>query len=136
MMSLTTCMLNVAGNTTRIFTTLVLTRDMYILSACTTQFVLNSILLWQCVVTKRRQRKQSSSIQAGSAVGKAAGGEQSVSSGMGGSTEGGAGGAGMGAVGANDGPAVGGGKGEGETSEWDSRGGGMNKGGGPEPQPA
>jgi hypothetical protein len=37
MMSLTTCLLNVAGNTTRIFTTLVLTKDMYILSACTTQ---------------------------------------------------------------------------------------------------
>ena len=32
MMSLTTCMLNVASNSTHIFTTLVLTREMYILA--------------------------------------------------------------------------------------------------------
>ncbi|KAF5833855.1 hypothetical protein DUNSADRAFT_9692 [Dunaliella salina] len=58
MMSLTTCLLNVAGNTTRIFTTLVLTKDMYILSACSTQFVLNSILLWQCISTRRAAKQQ------------------------------------------------------------------------------
>eukprot|EP00983_Pelagomonas_calceolata_P031322 983011-Pelagomonas_calceolata.AAC.2 len=57
-MSLTTCLLNVAGNTTRIFTTLVLTKDMYILSACSTQFVLNSILLWQCFSTRRAAKQQ------------------------------------------------------------------------------
>lgn len=56
MMSLTTCLLNVAGNVTRIFTTLVLTKDPYILSACTTQFCLNSILLWQVWKTRVQQR--------------------------------------------------------------------------------
>lgn len=91
-MSLTTCLLNVAGNTTRIFTTLVLTRDMYILSACSTQFVLNSILLWQCIATRKaiilreKQKQQQCAEEEAAAVrvhasgsrvvGEAAGGER------------------------------------------------------------
>lgn len=53
MMSLTTCVLNVLGNAVRIFTTIVLTKDVINLSASMTQGVLNSILLYQTVLTRR-----------------------------------------------------------------------------------
>lgn len=47
MLSVTSCALNVAGNTARIFTTCVLTGDVLLLTSSLTQGCLNSILLWQ-----------------------------------------------------------------------------------------
>eukprot|EP00798_Chlamydomonas_sp_ICE-L_P010350 gene10350-8286_t len=45
--------LNVAGNAVRVFTTLVLTKDLIILFGFSLQLILNSILLYQCVQTAK-----------------------------------------------------------------------------------
>ncbi len=46
-LSLTTCILNVAGCVVRSYTTVVLTHDVIILGGILVQLVLNGILLWQ-----------------------------------------------------------------------------------------
>ncbi|GFR42197.1 hypothetical protein Agub_g3087 [Astrephomene gubernaculifera] len=50
-----TCALNVAGCLVRVFTTLVLTRDVIILGGCVTQLLLNAILLYQSIATPGKQ---------------------------------------------------------------------------------
>uniref|UniRef100_A0A383WNW5 Mannose-P-dolichol utilization defect 1 protein homolog n=1 Tax=Tetradesmus obliquus TaxID=3088 RepID=A0A383WNW5_TETOB len=56
-LSVTTCLLNVAGNAARIFTTIVLTGDMLMLGGFLSQGTLNSILLSQSLTTAQQRRK-------------------------------------------------------------------------------
>jgi hypothetical protein len=56
-LSVTTCLLNVAGNAARIFTTIVLTGDMLMLGGFLSQGTLNSILLFQSLSTAKQRRK-------------------------------------------------------------------------------
>jgi hypothetical protein len=56
-LSVTTCLLNVAGNAARIFTTIVLTGDMLMLGGFLSQGTLNSILLFQSLKTAQQRRK-------------------------------------------------------------------------------
>ncbi len=51
--------LSVAGNGARVFTTLALVGDPIILATNSTQFVLTSVLLWQCLATVRQEREAS-----------------------------------------------------------------------------
>eukprot|EP00879_Flechtneria_rotunda_P014180 GHRR01014817.1.p1 GENE.GHRR01014817.1~~GHRR01014817.1.p1 ORF type:complete len:240 (+),score=75.00 GHRR01014817.1:984-1703(+) len=55
-LSVTTCILNVAGNAARIFTTIVLTGDLLLLGGYLSQGTLNTILLCQSVGTARQKR--------------------------------------------------------------------------------
>ncbi len=55
-LSVTTCLLNVAGNAARAFTTVVLTGDMLLLSGTLVQGALNGILLYQSVRTEQAKR--------------------------------------------------------------------------------
>jgi hypothetical protein len=50
-LSVTTCLLNVAGNAARTFTTIVLTGDTLLLGGILTQGAMNSVLLWQSLTT-------------------------------------------------------------------------------------
>ncbi|KAF6256648.1 hypothetical protein COO60DRAFT_1285343 [Scenedesmus sp. NREL 46B-D3] len=54
-LSVTTCLLNVAGNAARIFTTIVLTGDMLMLGGFLSQGTLNSILLFQSLTTAKQR---------------------------------------------------------------------------------
>lgn len=56
-LSVMTCLLNVAGNTARIFTTIVLTGDMLLMAGYLSQGTLNTILLCQSVGTARQKRR-------------------------------------------------------------------------------
>ncbi|KAF8061992.1 Mpdu1 [Scenedesmus sp. PABB004] len=55
-LSVTTCLLNVAGNAARVFTTVVLTGDLLILAGYLSQGSLNAVLLAQSVGTARQRR--------------------------------------------------------------------------------
>ena len=50
-----TCLLNVAGNLARLFTTFVLTRDVLLGAGMLVQLVLNAILLVQAMATDKKQ---------------------------------------------------------------------------------
>lgn len=56
-LSVTTCLLNVAGNAARVFTTIVLTGDVLMLGGYLSQGTLNSILLCQSIGTARQRRR-------------------------------------------------------------------------------
>lgn len=56
-LSILTCMLNLAGNVARVFTTLVLTQDKLIMAGTVLGVVLNTILLVQTLQTAHRQRQ-------------------------------------------------------------------------------
>lgn len=68
-LSVTSCMLNVAGNSARIFTTLVLTGDMLLLSGALTQGCLNTVLLCQSITTAKARRSQAADLAGSEAVG-------------------------------------------------------------------
>jgi mannose-P-dolichol utilization defect protein 1 len=53
-LSITSTGLSVAGNLSRVFTTVVLVKDPVILAAAGSQLILNSILLWQTIDTARQ----------------------------------------------------------------------------------
>lgn len=55
-LSSTTCLINLSGNLTRLFTTLVLMGDRLVLASNISQGILNSILLYQTIMTKLRSR--------------------------------------------------------------------------------
>eukprot|EP00877_Chromochloris_zofingiensis_P005711 jgi/Chrzof1/15140/Cz09g28190.t1 len=65
MLSATTCLLNVAGNSARIFTTLVLTGDMLLLQGVVTQGCLNAVLLYQSVRSELRSGRAEAGQQSG-----------------------------------------------------------------------
>eukprot|EP00884_Botryococcus_braunii_P002202 jgi/Botrbrau1/11983/Bobra.0115s0019.1 len=56
-LSSTTCLINLTGNVTRLFTTIVLMGDRLVMGANISQGILNSILLYQTVMTKVRNRR-------------------------------------------------------------------------------
>eukprot|EP00775_Hariotina_reticulata_P009431 gene9431-9596_t len=66
-LSVMSCMLNVAGNAARVFTTLVLTGDMLILGGVLTQGCLNTVLLCQSIATARARRSNSTGLAGGDA---------------------------------------------------------------------
>lgn len=66
MLSVTTCLLNVAGNAARIFTTIVLTGDLLMLGGACSQGCLNTILLWQSISTARARRSTGAGAASGS----------------------------------------------------------------------
>lgn len=55
-LSVMTCLLNVAGNSARIFTTVVLTGDMLLMAGYLSQGMLNTVLLCQSIGTARQQQ--------------------------------------------------------------------------------
>lgn len=67
MLSVTTCLLNVAGNAARIFTTIVLTGDLLMLGGACSQGCLNTILLYQSISTARARAQ--AKLDEGSATG-------------------------------------------------------------------
>ena len=75
-LSVTTCLLNVAGNAARVFTTAVLTGDWLLLGGYLSQGTLNSILLCQTIgtarATKTKRAAEHDTEPAGGAVGAAA----------------------------------------------------------------
>eukprot|EP00878_Enallax_costatus_P014594 GHUV01015267.1.p2 GENE.GHUV01015267.1~~GHUV01015267.1.p2 ORF type:complete len:196 (+),score=79.51 GHUV01015267.1:1313-1900(+) len=60
-LSVMTCLLNVAGNTARIFTTVVLTGDMLLMAGYLSQGTLNTILLCQSLGTVRQKGRAAGS---------------------------------------------------------------------------
>ncbi|KAL3131157.1 PQ-loop repeat-containing protein 3 [Trebouxia sp. C0009 RCD-2024] len=57
-LSIATCILNLAGNLARVFTTLVLTKDKLIMAGTALGVVLNSVLLAQSLQTAHRNRRE------------------------------------------------------------------------------
>jgi mannose-P-dolichol utilization defect protein 1 len=67
-LSVMTCLLNVAGNTARIFTTVVLTGDMLLMAGYLSQGMLNTVLLCQSISTARQDHRTVNSSNNGNAV--------------------------------------------------------------------
>mmetsp|Transcript_14109 Transcript_14109/g.40092 ORF Transcript_14109/g.40092 Transcript_14109/m.40092 type:complete len:106 (-) Transcript_14109:3-320(-) len=57
-LSLTTCVLNFAGNLVRIFTTLVMTQDLIILVGFGLNLIVNTTLMLQCLDTELAARRK------------------------------------------------------------------------------
>lgn len=75
-LSVMTCILNVAGNTARIFTTVVLTGDMLLMAGYLSQGTLNTILLCQSIGTARQKRRAESSSDSSSSKSSVPGHQQ------------------------------------------------------------
>lgn len=81
LLSLTTCILNIAGNVARVFTTWVLTKDMLILWGYVLLLCLNLVLLVQTAATRAAKKKGAG---AGDAKGRVDGGVDGGMDGTGG----------------------------------------------------